>query len=129
MCTVQQNPGPSTRASNSLSEISFLIPLFSWHPAKGQIAETEANINSLNKKAQHLKFPIEGMKEALEFHGPAFGILGIEMIDSVLGILLGWRLGFVFEFLIHPVHTLFFGVEKGESAFCIGLFSFAKSQK
>lgn len=35
--------------------LSFPIPLFFWQPAKGQIAETEANINSLNKKAQHLK--------------------------------------------------------------------------
>lgn len=35
--------------------LSFPIPLFFWQPAKGQIAEAEAALNSLNNRAQHLK--------------------------------------------------------------------------
>jgi len=35
--------------------LSFPIPLFFWQPAKGQIAEAQANINSLNNEFEHLK--------------------------------------------------------------------------
>ncbi len=35
--------------------ISFPIPLFFWQPAKGQIAEAQANVNSLNSEFEHAK--------------------------------------------------------------------------
>ncbi|MFW6140716.1 MAG: TolC family protein [Acidobacteriota bacterium] len=35
--------------------LSFPIPLFFWQPAKGEIAEAQANVNSLNNKFEHLK--------------------------------------------------------------------------
>jgi len=35
--------------------LSFPIPLFFWQPKKGEIAEAQANIESLRKKAEHLK--------------------------------------------------------------------------
>jgi len=34
--------------------LSFPIPLFFWQPKKGEIAEAEANINSLEKEYEHL---------------------------------------------------------------------------
>jgi len=34
--------------------LSFPIPLFFWQPKKGEIAEAEANINSLEKDREHL---------------------------------------------------------------------------
>jgi outer membrane protein TolC len=35
--------------------LSFPIPLFFWQPAKGEIAEAKANIESLKKEVEHLK--------------------------------------------------------------------------
>ncbi|MFO7980906.1 MAG: TolC family protein [Candidatus Aminicenantes bacterium] len=35
--------------------LSFPIPLFFWQPAKGEIAEAQANVNSLNSEFEHLK--------------------------------------------------------------------------
>jgi len=35
--------------------LSFPIPLFFWQPAKGDIAEAQANINSLNSEFEHIK--------------------------------------------------------------------------
>ena len=35
--------------------LSFPIPLFFWQPKKGEIAEAQANIESLRKEAEHLK--------------------------------------------------------------------------
>jgi len=35
--------------------VSFPIPLFFWQPAKGEIAEAKANIESLKKEVEHLK--------------------------------------------------------------------------
>jgi outer membrane protein TolC len=34
--------------------LSFPIPLFFWQPKKGEIAEAEANIRSLEKESEHL---------------------------------------------------------------------------
>lgn len=34
--------------------LSFPIPLFFWQPAKGEIAEAQANIRSLTREAEHL---------------------------------------------------------------------------
>lgn len=35
--------------------LSFPIPLFFWQPKKGEIAEAQANIESLNREKEHLK--------------------------------------------------------------------------
>jgi outer membrane protein TolC len=35
--------------------LSFPIPLFFWQPAKGEIAEAKANIESLKREVEHLK--------------------------------------------------------------------------
>lgn len=35
--------------------LSFPIPLFFWQPKKGEIAEAQANIDSLNREKEHLK--------------------------------------------------------------------------
>jgi outer membrane protein TolC len=35
--------------------LSFPIPLFFWQPAKGEIAEAKANIESLKKEVEHLR--------------------------------------------------------------------------
>jgi outer membrane protein TolC len=35
--------------------LSFPIPLFFWQPARGEIAEAQANISSLNNEFQHIK--------------------------------------------------------------------------
>ena len=35
--------------------LSFPIPLFFWQPMKGEIAEAQANIESLKREAEHLK--------------------------------------------------------------------------
>ena len=35
--------------------LSFPIPLFFWQPAKGEIAEAQANIGAINREAEHLK--------------------------------------------------------------------------
>ena len=35
--------------------LSFPIPLFFWQPAKGEIAEAKANIESLKRETEHLK--------------------------------------------------------------------------
>jgi outer membrane protein TolC len=35
--------------------LSFPIPLFFWQPKKGEIAEAEANIQALNREAEHLQ--------------------------------------------------------------------------
>jgi len=35
--------------------LSFPIPLFFWQPAKGEIAEAQANIRAINREAEHLK--------------------------------------------------------------------------
>jgi len=34
--------------------LSFNVPLFFWQPAKGEIAEAAANINALQKEAEHI---------------------------------------------------------------------------
>jgi len=34
--------------------LSFPIPLFFWQPAKGEIAEAQANIRALSREAEHL---------------------------------------------------------------------------
>jgi len=39
--------------------LSFPIPLFFWQPKKGEIAEAEANIESLKKEMEHLKNSID----------------------------------------------------------------------
>ena len=35
--------------------LSFPIPLFFWQPKKGEIAEAQANISSINNEAEHIK--------------------------------------------------------------------------
>lgn len=35
--------------------LSFPIPLFFWQPARGEIAEAQANIRAINREAEHLK--------------------------------------------------------------------------
>ncbi len=35
--------------------LSFPIPLFFWQPAKGEVAEAQANLRSLNRKNEHLR--------------------------------------------------------------------------
>jgi len=69
------------------------------------------------------------MEEALEFHCAAFRILCVEMIDPVFGILFRRRFGISFEFLIHPIHVLFLGVEKGDGAAQISFFPLAEAYK
>jgi len=56
------------------------------------------------------------MQEALEFNGPAFRVLGVEVVNPEFGIFSGRGMGLFFKLFIHTVHTVLFRIKKGDGA-------------
>ncbi len=61
--------------------LSFPIPLFFWQPAQGEIAEAQANINSLQSQFEHLKNTI-ALEVEESYRNAEFAISQIQLFEE-----------------------------------------------